>query len=474
MARTDVGAGGIGPLQARGMASGDRPIAFLTVLMLAVAVGSVAAGGGCTADVPHDPVPEEMDYDLQSLPPRAPQPTNLVIDRTTGHISFAHAGIVVAANCAASTTLSPAECEFDTYLQGLDGFPTVTPAAAPASAPLDPATLTLGRNVVVIDATTGLPAAATDVTVGFDATTNQLIVKPTRSWSLGASYWIGVRGYGNGVRAASGSEVVGSPTHALFKQPTSLTCGAATPAEVPASCPALMLLSQNVGIDAARLAVFQLEPIRQLYSSAFTLMAAAGLPKEEVAVLWGFPIHSASVPELDPTVGLVPRVTAPNEIRVAVKGTVDPATVAAVVVKQSAGTVLLMDLTAAATMDLVMGLPVVQAQYAAATGEIVITGAQPFTAGHQYGVFITNGVKNAAGLPLVPSPVSKLLTLRSPLVDGTGHSTISSVASSDAAMLEVGRAQLAPLFDMPVFAGLTGVTRENLAYCFAFAVGATP
>lgn len=471
MARTDVGAERIRPMQAGPSAGGDRPIACATALMLAVAL---ATPGGCTADVPKDPVPEEMDYDLQSIPPRAPQPTNLVIDPTSGHISFAQAGIIVAADCATSTTLSPAECEFDKYLQGLDGFPTVTPAGAPASAALDPATLTLGRNVVVINATTGLQAAATDVTVGFDTTTNQVTVKPTRSWQRGDTYWIGVRGYGGGVRAASGSEVVGSPTHALFKQPTSLTCGAATPAAVPANCPALMLLGQSLKADAARMTLFQLEPIRQLYSGAFALMATAGLPTEEVAVLWGFPIHTASVPELDPTVGLVPRVTAPNEMRVAVQGSVDPATVGAVVVMKSAGTVLLMDLTAAASNDLVMGFPATEAHYAAETGEIVLTGATPFTAGHQYGVFITTGVKNAAGVAFVPSPVSKLLTLRGTLVDAAGHSTISSVASSDAALLEVGRAQLATLFDMPVFAGLTGVTRENLAYCFAFPLGAAP
>jgi hypothetical protein len=480
--------------------SGRRRAA--TALMAAAAVAGVS-GAGCVPAIAVDPVPEEMSFDLAAKPPRAPTPTGLIVALDTPgarpHIAFSLANINVPADCSTlrsasaaallaefqakpepktSPELSRAECELDQYLETLDGFPTVTPAAAPTSAPLNPTTLTVGHNVVVVDTTSGV--ALTNVTLAFDATNNtitpnQIIVKPDRSWTIGHSYWIGVRGYVAGVRAASGSEVVGSPTHALLKQDSSLTCGAATAAEIPPGCPALTLLSQSMGPQAGAASLAQLEPIRQAYvqSHAFELMAAAGLPKEELAVSWGFPVHTASVPELDPTVGLVPRVTAPNEIHVAVQGTVDPTTVAAVVVKVSPGTVLLMDLTAAAT-DLVAGLPAATARYA--DGDIVITAAAPFVAGHQYGVFITNGVHDAAGGPLVPSPVSVLLQLRGKLLDA-GRSTISTVGDSDAAMLEDGRAQLAALFDNAVFGALTGVSRENLVYGFAFAyapAGAPP
>jgi len=164
---------------------------------------------------------------------------------------------------------------------------------------------------------------------------------------------------------------------------------------------------------------------------------------------------------------------------VAVQGTVDPASVKAVVVTQSAGSVLLMDLTAAAGGDLLTGLPAAEAHYVAGalpgTGDIVITAAAALTAGHQYGVFMTNGIVNAAGAPLVPSPISVLLTLHGTLVDPmTGHSTISTVADADAVQLEAGRVQLATLFDNAFFQPLTGVGRDNLVYAFAFAVGGTP
>ena len=64
--------------------------------------------------------------------------------------------------------------------------------------------------------------------------------------------------------------------------------------------------------------------------------------------------------------------------------------------------------------------------------------------------------------------MSVLLTLTAPLVDGAGHSTVSGVADADAAALEAGRQALAPLLDNPIFTPLTGVTRANLVYCYAF------
>jgi len=98
----------------------------------------------------------------------------------------------------------------------------------------------------------------------------------------------------------------------------------------------------------------------------------------------------------------------------------------------------------------------------------------PLPAGHTIGLFFTNGLKDPGGNPLVASPVSKLLTLQAPLVDAAGHSTVSGVNDAGAAQLEAGRQQLAPLFDNAALTGLTGINRDNLVYCFAFPLGATP
>jgi hypothetical protein len=442
-------------------------------LVLAFALALGVSAGGCTPDVPKSAPPVAMVLDLAAVPPRLPQPTGLIVrPEPGGHIDFRLAGTPVPSDCSAPQPFTQAECEFDTYLQTLDGFPTVTPAAAPATAALDPTTLTLGTNVVVMAARAG--KMVTDVGVSFDATTSSLLVQPARSWTTGEAYWIGVRGYQRGVKAVDGADVVGSPTHFLLKQETPLTCGAADPSLVDPKCPAFVLLSQGQTPAKAAASLFQLEAIRLAYQAGhgWDLMALAGLPKGEIAVLWEFPIHSSSVAELDPAAGLAPRVAAANEIDVAVQGPVDPTTVSAFVPGRQTGTVVLIDLVALLGGDLAGAFPPVTANFVA--GAVAITGSAPFVSGHRYGLFLRNTILDDRARPLVPSPVSVLLTLRGSLVDGSGHSTVSTVADGDAAALDVGRLQLATLFDNPMIPPLTGLTRESLVYCFAFTFEVTP
>jgi hypothetical protein len=434
--------------------------------LLAVLV-SLVSTASCTPDIGHDAVAEAMEFDTEATPPRVPAPIGLIVNPATGHIDFGLAGTPLPADCATSTAVSPAECEFDHYLETLDGFPTATPGSAPATAPLDSDTLTLGKNVVVVALRS--PAAVPNVALGFDEGARVLTLAPQPSWELGETYFVGVRGYASGVRA-NGTEVVGSPTMALLKQDSSLTCGAASAEAIDPSCPALALLAQSQPDAAARASAVTLEAIRSSYLAAgvWQRLAAAGLPKDEVAVAWGFPIHTASVAELDPTVGHVPAVTAADEIRVAVHGPVDATTVTSFIVKKQPGTVILMDLTEAGAGNLVAGFPLIDASFA--DGSIVIKGSAPFVSGHDYGVFMTSGLKSPDGAALVPAPVSVLLTLPDTLVDGDGRSAISTVADADAATLEAGRKQLSTLFDS--LSAITGLSRSNVVYCFAFTFGA--
>jgi hypothetical protein len=452
---------------------------------LAVAVASALAGA-CVPDVGSNPTPGSMLFDLTSTPPIAPQPTLLVVNQTTGHIDFGLAGTPLPDDCSTAQGMTPAQCEFDQWLETLNGFPSLTPASAPVSLPLDPATLTLGTNVVVFGVKGQAPVSelyGMPLDVGFDVGATgamSLTVTPPGPWTLGELYWIGVRGYANGIRDGGGGEIVGSPTMALLKQDDSLTCGAADPTQVDPHCPGFEVVSQGATTPDARATaagqLFQLEAIRMAYIAlgGFDVMAAAGLPKDETAALWGFPIHSNSVPLLLPGTPLAPRVPAANQIAIGVQGPVDPTTVSAFVVQQQNGPVVVMDLTAAAAGDLNAGFPPVGAAYVptpgnpAIPGAIAIQAAAPFPAGHQIGVFITNKVRAPDATPLVASPVSVLLRLTAPLVDDVGHSTVSGVADTDAAALEAGRQALAPLFDNPIFTPLTGVSRTNLVYCYAF------
>jgi hypothetical protein len=441
----------------------------------AAAAGALAAVAGlaCTPDVGSNPVPTAMQFDLTATPPRAPQPTALIIDQQTGHINFALAGTPIPDDCSMQQVLPEAQCLFDQWLQTLNGFPSVTTASAPASGPLDPATLTLGagQNVVVVGATQNVVATPAELAVGFDDPSTSVTIAPLQPWALGEFYWAGVRGYANGVRDAAGGEVVGSPTMALLKQEEPLTCGATDPAHVDPHCPGFEVVAQGSppGADPG-MQLFQLDAIRSSYfaGSAFGLMEGAGLPKDEIAVLWGFPIHTNSVPLLAPGTPAVPHVPAANLILVGVQGAVDPATVSAFVVRAQNGPVVVMDLTAAAMGDLNAGFPPVGAAYREDLHAIAIQAQAPFPAGHQIGLFFTNGIKSPDGAPLVASPVSVLLSLSARLLDSSGRSVISGVSDSDASLLEAGRAALQPLLDNPIFTPLTGVSRANLVYCYAF------
>jgi hypothetical protein len=89
-------------------------------------------------------------------------------------------------------------------------------------------------------------------------------------------------------------------------------------------------------------------------------------------------------------------------------------------------------------------------------------------------LFLSTAITSPEGKPLVPSPVSFLLTAHGKLVNAAGQSQVSGVADADAAMLEAGRAALVELFDNPVIQALTGLERAKLAYVFAFPFGAHP
>ncbi|HMF42722.1 MAG TPA: hypothetical protein VKQ32_18755, partial [Polyangia bacterium] len=349
----------------------------------------------CTPDVGSNPTPTSMQFDLTASPPRAPQPTALIVNQQTGKIDFSLAGISIPDDCTTQQALTQAQCQFDQWLQTLNGFPTVTAASAPASAALDPATLTLGagQNVAVVAAKGNAVATAADVAVAFDDPSTSVTVTPLQPWTLGEFYWMGVRGYANGVRDAAGGEVVGSPTMALIKQDDSLTCGATDPTQIDPHCPGFEVVAQAATtpdeVMAATAQLFQLEGIRMAYLAGhgFDIMDAVGTPKTELAVLWGFPIHTNSVPLLIPPTAAVPHVPAANQIVVGVQGPVDPTTVSAFVVKQQNGPVVVMDLTAAAAGDLNAGFPPVGAAYLPTPGAIAIQAAAPFPAGHQIGLF---------------------------------------------------------------------------------------
>ena len=109
-----------------------------------------------------------MEFDPNATPPRVSEPSFAVVNPTTGRIDLGLAGIDVPADCQAQTAMPPAQCEFNQYLESLDGFPTVAGARTPVSAALDTATATVPQNVAVVEARSQRSIA--DVMVSFEPT----------------------------------------------------------------------------------------------------------------------------------------------------------------------------------------------------------------------------------------------------------------------------------------------------------------
>ena len=419
----------------------------------------------CAPDIPTDPVPAVAEFDPSASPPRVSEPSLTVINPVSGRIDLGLAGIVVPPDCADPTVTARAACEFNQYLQSLDGFPTIYPAKTPLSEAPDPATL-VPTNIAVVDGRSGLPLAG--AAVGFDPGARALTVVPAGgSWPVGAFVWIGVRGYEAGIRAADRRQVVASPVFHLLRQEQSLLCGATAPAEIPPTCPFFALLAQQMPPAQVGMSLFQLEVLRRTMVAlqAWEVMAAAGgLARPDLVILWGFPVHSAPVIELLPAAGKRPTLIGPQQVALAVNGLLDPATVTAFSPGMP-GTVYLVNTTALAQGDLAGGFPAVTAAYA--NGQIVITSAAPLVPGAVYAIAVTQGVKNPAGVPLVPPPISVLLKSQGALVDAAGKSTVPSVPDAEAAALELGRRQLAAVLDDMAFRTSTGITRDQLAYLYA-------
>jgi hypothetical protein len=444
--------------------------------LVAVQAASVALVPACTPDIDTDPQPEVMEFDPASG--RVAEPSFAVINPVTRLIDLSLGGITVPPECTPTTLPSQAQCEFLQYLQSLDGFPTSSAARTPASAALDPVSLT-AQNVAAFDLATMRPLTA-QVTVVFDPVSRYLQVAPMRSWAPGSFVWIGVRGYANGVRAG-GKEVVASLAYNLLKREESLACQpaaetcavAVVPAAIPATCPYFQLLAQQMAPAAAQANIAQLEQLRCAIRNTFhgweALAALGGIPKAEAAMLWGFPTHSSPVIELDPAAGLVPQVVPPSEIRLAVNGELDPATVNAYRLGQNEGSVYLLNVGALATNMIGAGFPSATATYAA--GVISVKSVDPLPPG-AYAVIVSRSAKSPTGKALVPPPAVMLALARGPIVNAAGVSQVTSVSNAQAVQLEQGRLQLAPLVNDPMFAALTRLSRETIAYVFSFTVGA--
>ena len=180
-----------------------------------------------------------------------------------------------------------------------------------------------------------------------------------------------------------------------------------------------------MSVEMARASLVQLEALRtlltfpQLGGGGWASLEQAGIPKAQAVVLWGFPVHSSPVIDLYPPAGLVPQQAGANEIRLAVNGTLDPATVTPLRVAQSPGTVMLVDLDALAEPTSTGGFPAFTRQLRRGHDQHHRHRSAAARASATR-ILVTKGVKDPQGRALVPPPISVLLMARGPL-RGSGH-----------------------------------------------------
>jgi hypothetical protein len=389
--------------------------------------------------------------------------------------------------------MSQAQCEFYQYLERLDGFPTLTPGMTPVSAPLKLSTVTLPKNLFIYNLSTD--QTVTDATVSFNTTSSSLVIDPKQGWDIGGWYVIGIRGYATGVKGENGAEGAASIISALLKQDRSLTCGATSSQGIEPTCDYYSLFSSDSRFSklpstkmhaAIAETLLQLEQLRRLYRgevatmpiNVWKVLADKGqMPKDEVAIAWTFPTHTASVVELDPSRGLVPRAVSTSEVRLAVKGSIDSKTLRPFSLMNSGGTVFLFNVEKLA-QDAMDPAALPPFTVTVEGGDIVLTATDStnrFIEGSNYAILITTEVTNTDGKPLAASPVTVLLRSQGELVDDSGASHVSGISDLDAQQLEKGRLQFKELLDDPLIKIATtsanrpnGLTREMLAYLFGF------
>ncbi len=449
-------------------------------------------------DIANDRPFDVMQFDPTAEPPRSPEPNAVVINPDTGLIDFAVLGRTLPTYVSGCLQYeNVAQCEFNMYLQTLDGFPSVSPVRVPASAPIDlasvvPSTDAAPGSLFVLDREAN--QLVSSLQLGWREKTGYLTIESPAGWQLGHNYVMAVRGYDNGVRAADGNRVVASSTYFMLRQTESLlTCAPDGDSPVPVAQQTLdphckwfeLTLMQLHDETAAAATLVSLETLRQsfVHAGLFTVLDQVGqIPREEVAIVWSFPIHTSSVAELNPSTGVVPQVVDARSLRLPVKGRIDEASLIPFdmlgpPLPGDKGTVILLNLTALAAGNTFAGFPEFTV-HLTTDGSIGLQTTDPMTDGELYGIILTvpsaedevarNGVTSPDGRPIVPSPVTVMLRSRGPIVDTAGESLLSGITDEDAAELEAGRLQLMDLLDDPTFTTAAKVTRENIAYLYAF------
>ena len=355
--------------------------------------------------------------------------------------------------------LTPAEAEFYTYLETLDGWSSLMSATVDFDGAIDP--MSIDDSTVQIWHWGAVPERVSDVRISTTADGKQLQLDPPRTgWQRGDRYVAVVRGGAHGVTGLGGDRVDCDAAFYFLRQTTRLDTPEhehAFPGDTQAERQA----------NAARL-----EGIREDLSPAFDAFAAQGMPRDEVAALWAFTVTtrtelamdqpSQRIPlpidlMLDPATHRVDAPVAPWDSPVeaeakaklsdldgfALSGSqlfeltapVDPTTITATSVRlyRLTGTPVLVPATVELLADKV---------------HVIVTPTAGRLDEHTlYAVVVDDTVRDAAGLVPTRMPIGHFLQAHAP-VSIDDHSQVLGVADRDAGKLETSRTELAAALDV--------------------------
>jgi hypothetical protein len=432
-------------------------------------------------------------FEPAATPPQVPTPNDLAINPDSGLV-----------NAPVDPNSPPAEQEFTTdYLNTLNGFPASAPASASvvgvASADgglLNPSTVT-ASSVLVTDLTgAGDGGAGAAAKISYDPVANAINITPTVAWQKGHQYAVAIVTHTDTavptpVTGATGGSVVGTDVWALARSSATLvTCTNLTD---PTCASALTLVSLSPS------QAVQLETLRRGYSPILDALQAQGINRGDVAALWTFTIESFPIATFDLANGIVPfpndlllanPMTSTQHVNLPIPdggplqalfegldtldgfsttaptvsvygapvgpidvGQIDPGTLT------DGGTGFVKVLPAAGIQ------PDVTVCLSCASSPLADGGPQPIpqlqfvpnvplAEETIYAPYITTGVKDTEGHPVMASLYFALIRLKNPLVDSKGHSTVTGVSDAQAPLLEEVRSALQPLMSNFVSNGL--------------------
>jgi dienelactone hydrolase len=394
-----------------------------------------------------------------------PMPSDVLRDATLGRIDMPNDSAKDLAK------LTPAEREFYTYLETLDGWSSLMSATVEFTGAIDP--MSLDASTVQIWHWGAVPERVGDARISTTADGKELQLDPPRTgWQRGERYVAVVRGGTHGVRGLAGERVVCDAAFYFLRQTERLD----TPAHEHAF-PGTTQAERQA--NAAKL-----EAIRADLSPAFDAFAAQGLPRDEVAALWAFtvttrtelamdqPSQRLPLPidlMLDPATHKIYAPAAPwdSSVEAEAKGRlgeldgfalsgsqlfeltapVDPVTITETSVKlySLVGTPVQVPATVELLADKV---------------HIIVTPKSGrLTEQTRYAVIVADTVRDAAGRAPTRMPIGHFLQAIAPVAIDDA-SQVLGVHDLDAKKLEVSRAELAAALDV--------IGREHLLAAWPF------